>query len=95
MSDLIGMLTFTPEVKRITFNADQVRAVKAEIERLTDNYNHMLVRIAELEAVLMTESEKCDLLSKEHYRDRIAELEAEVENLKGALEDHGVLGEDK
>jgi len=33
-----------------------------------------------LKAVLMTESEKRDLLSKEHYRTRIAELEAQVES---------------
>lgn len=32
-------------------------------------------RIAELEGLLRTEAEKTDLLSKEHYRERIAELE--------------------
>jgi len=42
-----------------------------EIARLT-------AREAELVAVLMTESEKCDLLSKEHYRDEIERLEAEL-----------------
>jgi len=35
-------------------------------------------RIAELKAVLMTESEKRDLLSKEHYKARIAKLEKQL-----------------
>jgi len=46
--------------------ANTIQSLKDENERL--------------KAVLMTESEKRDLLSKEHYRTRIAELEAQVES---------------
>ena len=48
-------------------------ADKAIIKHLKDENER-------LKAVLMTESEKRDLLSKEHYRTRIAELEAQVES---------------
>ena len=48
------------------YSKEEIDRVYAENERL--------------KAVLMTESEKRDLLSKEHYRTRIAELEAQVES---------------
>ena len=44
-------------------------------------------RIKELEACLMSESEKRDLLSKEHYRDRIKELEAQNKNQAEQIDD--------
>jgi hypothetical protein len=43
-TELIGMVTFAPEVKRITFNADQVRALKDALQAAD-------VKIAKLEAV--------------------------------------------
>ena len=41
-------------------------------------------RIAELERVVRTESENADLLSKEHYRERIAHLEQVIEDAEHA-----------
>ena len=45
-------------------------------------------RIAELESALMTESEKRNLLSKEHYQERIEQLEAA---LNGVIADAEML----
>jgi hypothetical protein len=42
-------------------------------------------RIEELEAVVMSESQKSDLLSKEHYRDEIVKLQAQLEAVRGLL----------
>ena len=54
------------------YSKEEIDRVYAENERL--------------KAVLMTESEKRDLLSKEHYRTRIAELEEDNERLKGKVD---------
>ena len=54
---------------------DEQMYSKAEIDRVYAENER-------LKAVLMTESEKRDLLSKEHYRTRIAELEEDNERLK-------------
>jgi len=77
----------TAELEVAVTNLVHKRSRIAELEATLFRRNERLLEwlacnheyekyIEELEAVLMTESEKCDLLSKEHYRDRIAELEA-------------------
>jgi len=54
-----------------------------------DTIEQLTAREAELVAVLMTESEKCDLLSKEHYRDEIARLTAENKDMEWVLINSG------
>ena len=66
-----GIMTAVPPGTLMKSAADALEAADKEIERLR--------------AVLMTESEKRDLLAKQHYRDRIEKLEAVVDAAENLL----------